>query len=86
MLNQVIPIEEILFVFNSWTLMINSNKSLYLSPGDQVLLLDVKENLIGEAKLNHFLPSKNPEITPIAISVVSISKHMKDVRFIKNKL
>ena len=82
MLAQLIPIDEVLFVFEAWTLMVRSSFSELLQPETEVLLFDSSKNEIGKAKLNRVLPSKNPEISPIEITVIDKPNNLKDVKFV----
>jgi len=40
MLEQFIPVDEVLFVFNSWTLIVKSNWSHLLELEDKIYLFD----------------------------------------------
>ena len=82
MTKKIIPIEEVLFVFQSWTLVIKSNLGSTLKPGDEIFLFDYSKNIIGKAKINRFLFSKNPDISPIEIEVIETPTNLKDVKFV----
>ena len=82
MRSKLIPLEDILFVFESWTLMIKSTTELSLEPGVEVVLYDASENKIGKAKINKTLPSRT-DINPFEITVLEKPDNLKDVKFIE---
>jgi hypothetical protein len=82
MSKQLIPVDEILFVFEAWTLMMQSGLSSQLEPGDEVFLLNSSEEKIGKAMLNKVLPSKNLDVSPIEITLIEMPAKVKEVKFV----
>lgn len=82
-MSQITPLEDILFVFNSWTLMVKSGICEDLIPGAEVDLLNRDKEKIGVASIHKYLSSRNPEISAIEIGVKTEIGNMKDVKFVK---
>ncbi|MBA2655342.1 MAG: hypothetical protein H0U71_09820 [Gammaproteobacteria bacterium] len=83
MSEQLIPIEEVLYVFESWTLMVKSDFSHFLESGSELLLFDSAKQEVGKAKLNRLLSSRNPNINPFEITVIEKPQDFKQVKFFK---
>lgn len=83
MSKRLIPINEVLFVFEAWTLMVRSDFVGQLEPDMIVCLFDSRKNKIGKVKLNKFLSSRNPEIKPIEVAVIDAPENMKDAKYIE---
>lgn len=81
MLTQLIPIDDVLYVFEAWILMVRSDIAKSLKTGTKVFLFDVDKNEIGMAIVNRFLPSKNPEISPVEIMLIDKPNNLKEVKF-----
>ena len=82
-MNDLIKIEDILFVFQKWTLMVNSKFGNQLKPGGRVDLYDETESKLGSATLVKYLSSRNPSISAIEIDVESDVDDLKRVRYVK---
>jgi len=78
----LIKLEEVLFVFDNWTLMLKSESCSELVPGKNVSLFNEAEKQLGEATLVKYLRSKNPDISAIEIKVNSDLDDLKQVRFV----
>ena len=77
-----IPLEEVLYVFDSWTLMVKA-AHCDLKPGDHVELLDESKNRVGEAVTSRWLSSRNPDINAIAIEITSGPPNPKRIKFVR---
>lgn len=81
-MNNVIPLKEILFVFESWTLIIDEQYMAELEVGNEVDLLDEAKIKIGHARLDRAVLSRNPDLIAFAISVRNGPDDLKAVKFI----
>lgn len=83
-MGNLIHLEDVLFVFNAWTLMLNSGDCRGLEAGTNVDLFNSRMEKVGTARLKKYLlGSRNPEISAIEIEVISVETDMKEVKFIK---
>lgn len=81
-MRNIIPLVDILYVFNTWTLMLETSNTINLQANNEICLLDDMQNIIGKAILNQFLPTKNPEIQPISIIEIKSPSDFKKIKFI----
>jgi hypothetical protein len=83
MMSTSIPLKDMLFVFNSWTLIIDSSLRAELSASTQIELLSEDRSGLGHAYVEQILPSRNPEILAVAIRVIDGPDDMKAVKFVR---
>lgn len=79
---KVIQLEDILYVFERWTIMLKSDDALCVGLGKEIDLLDQDRRVIGKATVSKFLSSRNVHIVPAEISSVVDPDDFKDVKFI----
>ncbi len=84
-MNDAVKLEDILFVFGKWTLMLKSNRCDVLVPGEEVELLDENGKKVGDASLGRYLNSRNPEISAIEINGKEMTSDMKSVKYVMPK-
>jgi hypothetical protein len=77
----LISIEDVLHVFGAWTLMTRASESGQLEAGSDLDLLDGSRVVIGKAVVKKFLPSRNPEIAPVEVSLADDSIDVKSIKF-----
>lgn len=82
-IDNLIELEDILFVFEKWTLMVKSEFCEELKPGSKVELFDDSRGKLGDAKLGKFLSSRNPLISAIEVSAQTEIADMKKIRYVK---
>lgn len=78
---KIIPLEDILFVFGEWTLMIRTCELDGLKLGDRLALLNEDAFQIGTATAQKFLASRNPDVQPVEISPISSPSDFKLVKY-----
>jgi hypothetical protein len=83
MMSTVIPLKDMLFVFNSWTLIVDSSLCADLSKSTKIELLAENRSELGHACVVQILPSRNPEIFAAAIRVIDGPDDMKEVKFVR---
>lgn len=82
-MGELIPLEDMLFVFEAWTLMLRQEVCQGLELGMNIDLFNQHMEKIGSARLYKYLNSRNPKILAIEVDMVSIEQDMKEVKFIK---
>ncbi|MCP1618572.1 MULTISPECIES: hypothetical protein [Pseudomonadaceae] len=75
-------VEEVLFVFNSWVLMVCAPLSRTPGVGISLTLLDERKDKVGEAVVRKILTSRNPKIIPIEIGVISFFEDFGKIKYI----
>jgi len=80
-MTKIIPLQDILFVFGQWTLMVSAQDMNGLKIGDHLGLLDEGSSQIGTATVQKFLSSRNPVIQPIEIAPISSPSDFKLVKY-----
>lgn len=81
-MKEIAAVEEVLFVFNSWTLMVCAPLSPTPGVGIILTLLDKRKDKIGEAVVKKILTSRNPQIIPIEIEAISSIGNFKEIKYI----
>ena len=81
-MSKIVPLNDMLFVFDSWTLILDIDLCAEMAVGDEVDLLDEEKNWIGRARLERILPSRNPNLRAIAINVSQGARDQKAVKFV----
>lgn len=79
----LIQLEDVLFVFQKWTLMIKSEFNEKLNSGVNVELFDDNQNVIGAEQLGKQLSSKNPAISAIELEAKSNLENFKLIKYIR---
>ncbi|MGH6922708.1 MAG: hypothetical protein ACRED5_02965 [Propylenella sp.] len=85
MKSRVIALEDILHVFDAWTLIIGSDAAGSLTPGDQIDLLNGRQEKIGEAAVGRFLSSRNPAIQPVELRREVDPQDFKQVKYVRTR-
>ncbi len=76
-----IEIIEVLYVFDSWTLMVRTSSISNLKSGMKVILFDLQGNEIADATIQGFLQFKEPKIKPISLQVSSLNEDIRNAKF-----
>lgn len=81
--NNLIQLEEVLFVFQRWTLMFKSEFNSQINAGSNVELFDENQNEIGVGQLGMLLSSRNPAISAIELEPKCNLEDFKLIKYIK---
>ncbi len=81
--HNLIQLEEVLFVFQKWTLMYKSEFNSQINSGSNVELFDENQNKIGTGELGKLLSSRNPAISAIELEPKSNLDDFKLIKYIK---
>ena len=81
--HNLIQLEEVLFVFQKWTLMFKSEFNSQINSGSNVELFDENQNKIGTGELGKLLSSRNPAISAIELEPKSNLDDFKSIKYIK---
>ncbi|MFC0156123.1 hypothetical protein ACFFJ4_21810 [Xanthomonas dyei] len=79
---KIIPLNDVLFVFDSWTLIVDQSLCSEMAVGDEFILLDDSKMEVGRARLKSVLPSRNFDLRAIVINVIKGPSDLKSVRFL----
>jgi len=84
-MNSPVKLEDVLFVFGKWTLVLKSNKCSALAPGEEVDLLDENGKKVCSVFLLRYLNSRNPGISVMEVSGKEKAASMKSVKYVRLK-
>ncbi|AXV97045.1 hypothetical protein CJO80_16670 [Ralstonia solanacearum] len=82
-MERIFPVEEVLFVFGKWTLMMDSVRCAGLEVGATVDLLDEAGQRLGDAVIGAFLKTQNPTIQPIELVRGAADGDVRRVRMVR---
>lgn len=83
MSDPIVPLADILYVFDVWTLMVRAPEPHDFKAGDRVILLNSDKEPIGEAILRRYLSSRDPNMSGIQIEPLVSPEDFKQVKFFK---
>lgn len=81
-MQDIATVKEVLFVFNSWTLMLHTPPPTITRAGIHITLLNESKEKIGEAIVKRLLSSRNPEIIPVEVESIIAPENFKEIRYI----
>lgn len=81
MKNQIKPLIQMLFVFNKWTLMIDSKDLSGLEPGSSIEFYDSNKDVLFRGKASKFLRSNNPQVQPVELELPESTKNVKLAKY-----
>ena len=82
-MNNIIELEDILFVFQQWIIIFKAEHLALLKGARAIELLDAQGETLGLANLGQLGSSRNPDIEGIFLQSYPIQVNMKSVRSIR---
>lgn len=79
----LVSVEEVLFVFNAWTLMLRSDGLELINKESKIVLLNKEKAEIGLATVGRILTSKNQNITPVELKLLINPNNIKETKYIR---
>ncbi len=74
-----------LFVFNSWIIIVSVDYLTMLNSKKFIFLANSDKKVIGEAIINRLLSSRNLDIYPLEISIIEKPINIKEVKYVINE-